>query len=104
MQNTVLKLSNKCLFFSTGTAPSFEVPYDTYPIVVNPDHDPSAKVLVVQDYTFGKYLGRLDVEFDVEGKIVSYSGNPILLDDSVEQGKLKTKQSKQTKTSKQIVI
>ena len=77
------------VLFTTDTPPSSEVPYDTYPIVVNPDHDPSAKVLVVQDYTFGKYLGRLDVEFDDEGKIVSYSGNPILLDNSVEQGKFK---------------
>ena len=68
---------SKSFINSTGTPPSTEVPYDNYPIVVNPVHDPSATVLVVQDYTFGKYLGRLDVEFDDEGRVVSFAGNPI---------------------------
>lgn len=62
------------------------MPYSSYPIVVRPDHDPSATVLVVQDYTFGKYLGRLDIVFDDDGNIVEYEGNPIFLDESVEQG------------------
>ena len=74
-------------FLSTGTPPSTEEPYDVYPIVVAPDYDSSATVLVVQDYTFGKYLGRLDVKFDEEGKLTEYGGNPIFLDNSVEQGK-----------------
>ncbi|WAR06762.1 V5NTD-like protein [Mya arenaria] len=42
--------------------------------------------LVVQAFTFGKYLGYLNVTFDVAGKVIDYGGNPILLDASVEQG------------------
>ena len=76
------------LSIQPGTPPSTEVPYSSYPIVIHPDHDKSASVLVVQDFTFGKYLGRLDVEFDNEGRVTSYAGNPILLDNTVEQGML----------------
>jgi len=52
-----------------------------YPVVVNsPSGDP---VLVVSDFTWGKYLGRLDVTFDGNGVPVAWEGNPITLDASV---------------------
>ena len=66
-----------------GTAPSTEKPYGPYPLVITPDRDPDGKVLVVQDYKYGKYLGRLNVQFDSDGKLTSWNGNPILLDNTV---------------------
>ncbi|PIK37567.1 hypothetical protein BSL78_25594 [Apostichopus japonicus] len=69
----------------TGDPPSTEVPYDVYPIVVNPSHNSQDICLVVQDYTYGKYLGMLKITFDDDGKVKSWTGNPILLDDSIEQ-------------------
>ncbi len=54
-----------------------------YPVVINaPDGNP---VLLVSDFTWGKYLGRLDVIFDENGVATSYAGGPILLDSSVAQ-------------------
>lgn len=72
-------------FLYTGDPPDAEVPYDEYPILVHPDQDPEANVLVITDYTFAKYLGRLDVTFDVDGKITAWQGNPILLDSKVPE-------------------
>lgn len=54
-----------------------------YPVAINdPDGNP---VLLVSDYAYGKYLGRLDVTFDENGVVSAYEGNPILLDNSVAQ-------------------
>ena len=39
--------------------------------------------LVVQDFEFGKYLGHLNVTFSAAGNVISWSGNPILLDHKV---------------------
>ena len=66
----------------SGIPPSNEVPYGPYPVVVNKKNDPSKMALVVQDYTYGKYLGNLQVVFDSDGDIVRYSGNPMLLNSS----------------------
>lgn len=46
-----------------------------YPVVER-DRD-GRNVLVVQAHDWGKLLGKLVVEFDSEGEVVSYSGNPI---------------------------
>ncbi|RMX39597.1 hypothetical protein pdam_00004020 [Pocillopora damicornis] len=70
-------------FLYTGTPPSTQKPYGPYPLVITPDSDPDGKVLVVQDYKYGKCLGRLNVEFDGDGKLTSWNGNPIILDNSV---------------------
>ncbi|EKE44784.1 protein 5NUC [Oceaniovalibus guishaninsula JLT2003] len=40
---------------------------------------------IVQAYAYGKYLGELNVTFDDEGKIVSASGAPILIDRSMAE-------------------
>ncbi len=54
-----------------------------YPVVINaPDGN---SVLLVSDFTWGKYLGRLNVSFDGNGVVTNYSGEPILLDSSVAQ-------------------
>ena len=68
-----------------GKPPSIEIPYGPYPMVITPNSNPEGKVLVVQAYAFSKYLGNLTVDFDDNGDLTSWSGNPILLDNSVAQ-------------------
>ncbi|CAG8489140.1 9278_t:CDS:2 [Scutellospora calospora] len=41
--------------------------------------------LVVQAFWSGKYIGHLDVSFNNKGKVVEYSGAPILVDQSIPQ-------------------
>ena len=43
------------------------------------------KSLVVQDFTCGKYLGKLKVVFDSNGEPMSWSGNPILLNETYQE-------------------
>lgn len=43
------------------------------------------KSLVVQDFTYGKYLGKLKVVFDSNGEPMSWSGNPILLNETYHE-------------------
>ena len=40
-------------------------------------------MLVVQAFAYGKYLGHLKVDFDDDGHVTSWTGNPILLNSSV---------------------
>ncbi len=75
------------MLISPGLPPNSDVPFDTYPINVISDHDSDFVVPVIHPYDFGKYLGRLDVTFDDDGNLIQYSGNPILLDNSVDQGR-----------------
>ena len=42
-------------------------------------------MLVVQDFAYGKYLGKLKVDFDNYGEVTSWSGNPILLNNSIRK-------------------
>ena len=55
-------------------------PYPT--VVTAPGGDP---VLVVTAYDWGRYLGRLDVSFDANGKIETYEGKPIFIDESIPE-------------------
>ena len=74
-------------FLYTGSPPSNEVPEGIYPTVIKRgDQD----VPVVQAFKYSKYLGYLHVEVSNDGEITSYSGNPILLDSSYDQGKLQS--------------
>ncbi|CAG2107041.1 unnamed protein product [Medioppia subpectinata] len=70
-------------FLYTGKPPSIEVPEGPYPVVY--DHNSEGKTLVVQAFAYGKYLGKLDVVFDDNGLITSYSGTPILLDSNTKE-------------------
>ncbi|XP_037509611.1 protein 5NUC [Rhipicephalus sanguineus] len=71
-------------FLYTGTDhPKEDKPEGPYPYVVN--RTDGSKALVVQDFRFGKYLGRLDVTFNSTGHVVSWGGNPVLLNVSVEE-------------------
>ena len=72
--------------FIEGDPPSNEEAKGPYPTVItNPS---GANTLVVQDFTWGKYLGELNVVFNDDGEVISYSGNPILLNSSVLEGKI----------------
>lgn len=82
-----------------GTAPSVEKPIGDYPHVVNKAN--GERTLVVQDYTFGKYLGFLQVQFDNTGKVVSYGGNPIILNNITAEG---TKSHQMLTTLKKSII
>ncbi|KAH7966401.1 hypothetical protein HPB49_015947 [Dermacentor silvarum] len=63
--------------------PKENVPEGDYPTIVN--RSDGSRGLVVQEYWFGKFLGFLQVNFDNEGQVVNWTGNPILLNSSVEQ-------------------
>ncbi len=64
----------------SNLAPDAEGPY---PVVVEGSRgDP---VLIVTDFAYGKYLGRLDVRFDAQGVPVHWQGDPILLDAQIEE-------------------
>ncbi|KAH6938174.1 hypothetical protein HPB50_007346 [Hyalomma asiaticum] len=76
--------TNTFLYHGSGY-PKENTPEGDYPTVVN--RSDGSKGLVVQDYWFGKFLGFLRVEFDNDGKVVNWTGNPILLDSSVEEDK-----------------
>ena len=62
-------------------------PQGDYPTVIT-NGDP---VLIVQAWEWGKVFGRLDVNFDENGRIVSYNSSPVLL--------LSDKFSRDSKTS-----
>ena len=70
----------------TGKAPD---PTDEvvgpYPTVVK--QSSGKQVPVVQAYAYTKYLGNLTLRFSTAGNVISWKGNPILLDKSVPQGK-----------------
>ena len=58
------------------------VPKGAYPTVVRKANSGN-KVLVVQTNGYGRYLGDLEMSFDSNGKVVSYSNSPILLKNSI---------------------
>uniref|UniRef100_A0A3P9LLI0 5'-nucleotidase n=1 Tax=Oryzias latipes TaxID=8090 RepID=A0A3P9LLI0_ORYLA len=70
-------------FLYTGTPPSTEVRAGPYPFMVTSLD--GRQVPVVQAYAYGKYLGKLKVTFDENGNVIRSSGNPILLDSSIQQ-------------------
>ena len=71
-------------YLKIGNKPASEQPVGAYPYRVEKDDGNMA--LCVQAYTFTKYLGHLDLTFDDAGNVGAYSGNPILLDNSVAKG------------------
>ncbi|KAF5302587.1 hypothetical protein FQA39_LY10205 [Lamprigera yunnana] len=70
-------------FLWNGAKPDDEEIEGPYPITVK---QASGKdVPVVHAYAFTKYMGRLSVEFDEKGNLVEYAGQPMLLDNHVDQ-------------------
>ncbi|XP_071831246.1 snake venom 5'-nucleotidase-like isoform X2 [Apostichopus japonicus] len=83
----VIAGGNSFKFLYSGTPPTDDVVTGPYPTIVYPhdDHRSRDKVLLVQDPAYGKYLGFLKVTFDDEGRVTHYSGNPVVLDHTVEE-------------------
>ncbi|CAG8577893.1 5'-nucleotidase [Rhizophagus irregularis DAOM 181602=DAOM 197198] len=54
-----------------------------YPTVV--ENAKGENTLVVQAFWAGKYIGHLDISLDKDGRVVNYTGGPILVDQSVTQ-------------------
>ncbi|XP_041352239.1 snake venom 5'-nucleotidase-like [Gigantopelta aegis] len=70
-------------FLYNGTAPSTEKPQGPYPHVVT--REDGSKVLVVQAYALGKYVGFLTVSFNASGNLDWWKGNPVLMDNSTQE-------------------
>ena len=83
LSNPHLQNLTASLLLHLGKPPSTETPYGPYPLVITPDSNPESKVLVVQAFAYGKYLGHLKVDFDDNGHVTSWTGNPIILNKSV---------------------
>ena len=66
-----------------GIQPSIEKIEGPYPTVVT--RSDGTKCPVVQDFTYGKYLGYLKMSFDKNGKAKSWQGNPILLNSTYKE-------------------
>ncbi|KAL1443689.1 hypothetical protein MTO96_045882 [Rhipicephalus appendiculatus] len=73
-----------------GSSPGSDYPEENkrdlegqYPYVVN--RSDGSRALVVQDFCFGKFLGRLDVTFNSTGHVVGWGGNPIFLNASIPE-------------------
>lgn len=66
-----------------GTNDPVKGPYPT--VVTRKD---KTRALVVQDFWLGKYLGYINVTFDLAtGQVRSWQGNaPLLLDSSIDKG------------------
>lgn len=77
----VFEFNNRSI---SGDPPSVEQPQGPYPFIVT--REDGSQALVVQDFAFGKYMGHLEVQFDDDGKLTSWRGNPVLLDATVEEG------------------
>ncbi|XP_060560431.1 snake venom 5'-nucleotidase-like [Ruditapes philippinarum] len=70
-------------FLYTGEKPSKEEIEGPYPTIIN--QTSGRKVPVVQAYAWGKYMGFINVTFDDDFEVKSWSGSPVLLDKSILQ-------------------
>ncbi|XP_059478931.1 apyrase-like [Neocloeon triangulifer] len=73
--------SHSHTFLYTGTPPSNDLPVADYPTVISQTNGHNC--LIVQAYAFSKYLGVLEVNFDANGEVTTWTGNPVLLDNTV---------------------
>lgn len=70
-------------FLWNGQVPDLENSEGPYPILVK--QASGRKVPAVQAYAYTKYFGKLHLIFNVDGEIITFDGNPILLDNSIPQ-------------------
>lgn len=70
-------------FLWNGARPDTEDPVGPYPTIV--EQESGRLVPVVQASAYTKYLGKLHITFNSDGEIISYNGNPILLDVTIPQ-------------------
>lgn len=78
-------VSFKQLSHYIGYQPTDEKIDGPYPTVVY--QSGGNRGLVVQAYTMGKFLGNLNLVFDSKGVVTNFSGQPILLGSSVQEGR-----------------
>ncbi|XP_050515513.1 protein 5NUC-like isoform X3 [Diabrotica virgifera virgifera] len=70
-------------FLWNGPQPDTDTIDGPYPTVIT---QPSGKkVPVVQAYAYTKYLGRLNLTFNDNGEVTAYSGQPVLLENSLAE-------------------
>lgn len=70
-------------FLYNGKQPDLETPEGLYPTTVV--QKSGRKVYVVQAYAYTKYLGNFTVKFNPSGEVTEIKGNPVLVDNSIEQ-------------------
>lgn len=73
-------------FLYSGTPPTHEDRKrveGSYPFIVR--RRGRASCVIVQDYRYGKYLGKLQILFNRQGDVTHWRGQPILLDQTVGQ-------------------
>lgn len=70
-------------FLYTGYQPSKEEIEGPYPTIITQAN--GRQVLVVQAYAWGKYMGFLNVTFNDTFEVKEWSGQPVLLDNSIPQ-------------------
>nr|ABF18486.1 5'-nucleotidase [Aedes aegypti] len=69
-----------------GDPPSKHAALDKYPIVVETGNN--HKVLIVQAFCHGHYVGNIDLTFDDEGEITAFEGQPIYQENRIEKNAL----------------
>ncbi|XP_076292357.1 protein 5NUC isoform X2 [Lasioglossum baleicum] len=70
-------------FLYNGKQPDLETPEGLYPTKIL--QESGRPVYVVQAYAYTKYLGNFTVKFDSKGEVTEIKGNPVLVDNSIEQ-------------------
>ncbi|XP_065208491.1 protein 5NUC-like [Planococcus citri] len=83
--------SHSFLYSPKDAKPSVELVTSEYPTMV---FQKSGKIVpVVQAYAYSKYLGRLMVDFDDEGNVLSATGNPQMLNSTIRKIRILTPKS-----------
>ncbi|XP_008212356.1 apyrase isoform X1 [Nasonia vitripennis] len=67
-----------------GKAPSNDIVYDKYPVVIS-QKGSDRKVLIVHASAFTKYMGDIRIVFDEDDEVAHWEGDPIYLDSSVQE-------------------
>ncbi|XP_017045841.1 apyrase isoform X1 [Drosophila ficusphila] len=75
--------SHSHTFLYTGTPPGPHNPAGDYPTEVI--HSSGHRVLIVQASAYARYVGNLVVYFDDNGDVLDYEGDPLYMDQSVEE-------------------
>ncbi|XP_065212245.1 protein 5NUC-like [Planococcus citri] len=75
--------SHSLLYTPKDKPPSVDAVTSEYPTMVV--QKSGKKVPIVQAYAFCKYLGKLMVDFDDKGNVLSATGNPQILDSTVQK-------------------
>nr|ALD83769.1 apyrase [Anopheles culicifacies]AYD38347.1 apyrase [Anopheles culicifacies C] len=83
--------SHSFLFPNASTVPynKMDTILGDYPVVVNNSN--GRKILIVQAYAYGKYVGRLTAYFNTQGSVEYWDGFPVYLSDRIPQSQMALK-------------